>query len=643
MRLLHKYNQFLGDKPINEDVNKSKKFLKERHLLRKAAEEMGLIKGELEQQLKHGEKRSVTLNDFDEEKAKELNYKMRGMKISEEEIHQIERDPEFLKLREIFKDNIGYLYNFTYMYYVEMVSLEDIQSMYNTMLEYKDLLNHLPKKFDIRFIDTKSTNNNEVLLDGLDKLDDYRKVKKVVDKLTRELKKDYNGSPEGIKEQFSEIARAFNELGKKTDGTIDEEKRDGLWRSFFGEIRVIAGTKRYVGQLRRYKTIGEFIRAAQNFLKASENSDILAFYDKINDCNEKYGYAGADIVFDEGGILIIEVKSFPANQMLNGHTRHCIKDSNSQWENYVSNHNNKQYYVYNFNIPQYDNMSVVGITIEPNQRVRAAHAKNDSSVGSGFQRTLEQWQKEYGIEENLWAQLKPMTREEIERRERAKIAERQIVNKGLSIEDITRYVKEDGANINKDNGVCLLNAVEENDMEKVKVILQLGASPNLKKGADAPISKAKNLDMIKLLVSGGSDITGDVFNNILHDMDALEYCLKAGLDPNFNNFLPFRRVCKGNWKTRDDIGNSYLGAFKLLLKYGAKLSDERGNNMIIRWGAEYGRLDILDWLKEEGYSEKFTVKEWEEAITWISHSRKINEENKSEVLSYLENEINKRS
>jgi hypothetical protein len=636
---LHKYNQFLGDKSINEDVNKSKKFLKERHLLRKAAEEMGLITGELEQQLKHDEIRSVTLNDFTPEQGKELKYKMRGMKISEEEIHQIERDPEFLKLREILKDNIGYLYNFTYMYYVEMVTLEEIQSMYNRLLEYKDLLNQLPKKFNVAFIDTKINNNSEILVDGLDKLEDYRKVKKVIDKLTSELKKDYKKAAEGQKETFSSIATAFNEMGKRDDGTIDEEKRDGLWKSFFGEVRVIEGTKRYVGQLRRYKTIGEFNRAAENFLKASENSDILAFYDKINDCNEKFGFAGADIVFDENGILIIEVKSFPANQMLNGHTRHCIKDYNSQWERYVSNHNNKQYYIYNFNIPQHDNMSVVGITIEPGQRVRAAHAKNDSSVGSSFKRTMDKWQSDYGIEENLWAQLKPMTQEEVDRRERAKVAERQIVNKGLSIEDIIRYVKEDGANINKNNGVCLQNAVDEDDYEKVKVILQLGASPNLKKGADAPISKAKNLEMIKLLVSNGSDITGDVFNNILHDMDALEYCLKAGLDPNFNNFLPFRRVCKGNWKTKDDIGESYLGAFKLLVKYGAKLSDERGRNMIIKWSAEYSRLDILDWLDEQGLSQKFSVKDWEEAVTWISHSRKINTEIKTRVVAYLENVI----
>lgn len=640
---LHKYNQFLDQKPINEDLNKSKKFLKERHLLIKAAEEMGLIKGELEQQLKHGEKKSLTLNDFTDEQAKELRYMMRGMKISDEEIQQIERDPEFLELREELKDNIGYLYNFTYMYYVEMVTLEEIKSMYNRLLEYKNLLNQLPKKFNVGFIDTKIDNNSEILVDGLDQLEDYRKVKKIVDKLTSELKKDYKKAAEGQKEKFSSIATAFNEMGKKEDGTIDEEKRDGLWKSFFGEVRVIEGVKRYVGQLKRYKTIGEFNRAAENFLKASENSDILAFYDKINDCNEKFGFAGADIVFDENGILIIEVKSFPANQMLNGHTRHCIKDYNSQWENYVSNHNNKQYYVYNFNIPQHDNMSVVGVTIEPGQRVRAAHAKNDSSVGSGFKRTMDNWQKEYGIKDNLWDQLKPMTQEEVDRRERAKVAERRIIEKGLSIEDIVKFVKEDGANINKNNGVCLSNAVEEDDIEKAKVILQLGASPNLKKGADAPISKAKNLEMIKLLVSNGSDITGDVFNNILHDMDALEYCLKAGLDPNFNNFLPFRRVCKGSWKTRDDIGESYLGAFKLLLKYGAKLSDDRGRNMIIKWASEYSRLDILDFLSEENLSQKFTAKEWEEAITWISHSRKTNDDIKTGIFDYLNNEISKKS
>lgn len=627
---LHKYNQFLGERPINEDINKSKKFLKERHLLRKAAEEMGLIKGELEQQLKHKEIRSVTLNDFPEQ-AKDLKYKMRGMKISEDEIQQIERDPEFLKLREILKDNIGYLYNFTYMYYVEDIPLEEVERLYAKILKYRDLLNNLPKKFDAQFIDTTKKNNAESLEDGLEHLESYRKVKKVVDRMTSGLKREYKNAADAVKEKFDSIAIAFDELGKDDSGDINNDKRDALWDTFFGGIR-------------RYKNLSEFLRAAENYLKASSNSNIVSFYEKINECNEKFGIAGVNIVFDEAGILILEVKSYQANKMLNSHTRHCIASSSSYWDSYVTNHTNKQYYYYDFNIAQHDNKCVIGITIQAGQSIKTAHDKADSHVsGSNFKSILKRAEGNYSIGIDLWNLFQPMTREEIEKRERAKVAEREIVNKGLSIEDIIRYVKEDGANINKNNGVCLSNAVEEDDFEKVKTVLKLGGSPNLKKGADAPISKAKNLEMIKLLVSNGSDITGDVFNNILHDMDALEYCLKAGLDPNFNNFLPFRRVCKGNWKTRDSIGESYLGAFKLLLKHGARLSDDRGRNMIIKWASEYARLDILDFLAEQGLSEKFTVKEWEEAITWISHSRKINQEIKERVIAYLENEISKKS
>jgi tRNA G37 N-methylase Trm5 len=46
----------------------------------------------------------------------------------------------------------------------------------------------------------------------------------------------------------------------------------------------------------------------------------------------------------------------------------------------------------------------------------------------------------------------------------------------LTIEQILKYVKEDGADINKDSCKALENAVEENDVEKAKVILELGGS-----------------------------------------------------------------------------------------------------------------------------------------------------------------------
>lgn len=650
---LFKYKQFLGENSINENLDKAKKYLKDRFLLRTAAEELGFIEGELKAQLDHKEKRSLTLGDFTPEQQTEIRLKLRELRLKDDQVRNIERDPDFLKIREALgQQYIGWTYPFTYFYFVEMISMEELFTRVNTetkepdnilfkLIEYKGLLDKLPKKFDQNFIDVNVPNNAEILIDGLDSLEDYRKIKKVIDKLTPILKKDYNDSPEVIKGQFAEVCRGFEQLGGK-----DEVKKEKLWKSFFGEVRTIEsdqvihgksykkGDKRYFGPLFRYKNIREFIKAAQNYLKSSENETIIAFYDKINSCNERYGFLGSDTIYEDNGILIIEVKSFQANQFLNGHTRHCIKDYSSQWDNYVSNHNNKQYYIYNFNIPQYDNYSTIGITIQPGQSVRACHAKDDANIQSTIKNILKKWEGEYDIKDDLFGQLKPMTNEEIVRREKAKIAEREIVKKGLSIEQIKSYVREDGANINKDNCVALLHAVEENNFEKAKVILELGGSPNLRSKVDSIINKAQNLDMIKLLVSNGSELTGEVFNNICNDLDAVEYCLKQGLDPNFDNSLPIRRSCKGSWKTKDDIGEGYYDVFKLLVKYGAKLSDSGGRNMAIKWAAEYGRLNFIDYMLEKGVKTGFKA-----ALSWLKHSRKIPDDKKVITIAYLDDKI----
>ncbi len=651
---LFKYNQFINDQPLNENLDKAKKYMKERFLLRKAAGDLGFIEGELKAQLDHEEKRSVTLNDFDSEQQAQIRAKLRELRLTDDQVRSIERDPDFLKIREYLGQKyMGWTYPFTYFYFVENIPMDDLftrvnsetkepDNIFSKLVSYSGLIDKLPKKFDHNFIDTNLPNNCEILVDGLDSLEDYRKIKRVIDQLTPTQKKDYNEAPEVIKQQFTEVARAFNDLGGG-----DKEKHERLWKGFFGEVKTIEedtvihgksykkGDKRYFGQLYRYKNIREFIKAAQNYLKSADNESIIAFYEKINKCNEKYGILGADVIFDESGILIIEVKSFIANQFLNGHTRHCIKDYSSQWDNYVANHNNKQYYIYNFNIPQYDDYSTIGITIEPGQRIRACHNKPDHNITGSIKGLLKKWEKDYEIETDLFSEFKPMTQEEIDKRQRAKTAEREIIRKGLSVEQITRYVKEDGANINKDNCVALLNAVEENSIEKVKVILELGGNPNLRSKADAIINKAQTLDMIKLLVANGSELTGEVFNNICNDIEAVEYCLKQGLDPNFDNSLPLRRSAKGSWESVSNIGEGYFDVFKLLIKYGARYTDAR--NMPLKWSAEYGRFDFVEYMVNE--LELKTG--FKSALTWIAHARKVPTEVKEKMVEYLKDKIEK--
>ena len=652
---LFKYNQFLSKNALNENLevlnenlDKAKKFMKERELLFNAAADLGLIKGELKSQLDHKEKRSLLLSDFTTEQQAEIRQKMRTIKFDERKIKDIERDPDFKKIRDYLGQKyIGWTYPFTYFYFVEMVPMEELftnpDCVFNKLIKYDGLLDKLPKKFDQNFIDTNIKNNNEVLIDGLDSLEDYKKIKKVIDQLTPVLKKDYMDSPQVIKDQFAEVCRGFDQLGNG-----DENKKEKLWRSFFGEIRIIdsdqviygvaykKGDKRYFGPLNRYKNIREFIKASQNYLKSSENETIMIFYEKINKCNDRFGTLGADTVYEDNGILIIEVKSFQANQFLNGHTRHCIKDSAYHWDSYVSSQYNKQYYIYNFNIPQYDDLSTIGITIEPGQKVRACHAKSDANISSNIKSILKKWEKEYEIKEDLFSLLKPMTNEEIEKREKAKKAEREIIIKGISIEKIIKYVKEDGANVNKDDCVCLSNAVEENDIEKVKVILDLGGSPNLRTKGNAIINKAQTLDMVKLLVANGSELTGEVFNNICNDLNAVEYCLKQGLNPNFDDCLPFRRCCKGTWKSRSDIGEGYFDVMLLLVKYGARISDPGPRNMHVKWAANYCRTDFLDYMIEHGVQNGF-----KSALDWVEHSRKILPADNAKIVAYLKDKIQK--
>ncbi len=668
MKKLFKYNNFNSSNKLNENLAKSKKFLKEREMMKLAATELDLIQGELKYEVEEGKKKTLSMGDFTPDQQQSLRMKLRDIRLTEDQVRSIERDPEFLKLRELINDNIGYLYNFVYMYYVEMIPYTEIEALYKDVLEFRPLLDKLKdiekigKNFDINFIDTTIPNekehrtNAEILAEGIEELKSYRKVKKIIDTLPPKLKRSYNDAPVFMKEQIAEIARGFEEV-PDTMTTEGITKKERVWKNFFGEMKQDTnamtldnkpnpnfGKMVYQSRLRRFEAydnpIREFIKAAKSHLESSMSDGYNERIEKINKCSDRFGRMGANIVFNNNGIIIVEVFSHSANAFLNSHCNHCIVNYQSYWNSYLGEYN-KQYYIYNTNIPSMDDKSTIGVTIKPDRTYTggACQTVRNSSVNN-FKDVLKGWERSYGIDSDLWNQLQPLIKEEIERRERAKLANREIVNPGLSIDQIKSFVREDGADINNGDGKALQNAVKEDDLEKTRVILQLGGNPNLKKGADAPISSAQNIDMIKLLVSFGSDMTGDVFKSIIGDVDSLEFCLKAGLDPHFSNSLPIRAAMKGSYVNTNNPGKSYFESFKILLKYGTKLRhEESGRNMILKWAAEYLRYEVMDHLKETGRVKDFTKDDWEGAKKWISHSRKIVDDDKAKMNQYIDKSI----
>ncbi len=667
--IIRNYQDFRQYSLINEDLDKSKKLLKDKYMLELAVKELDLLnptissqRKELAEQLKHKEINGIKLNDFTQEEQSLIYQKIRTLKIEPNKLKEIERDKEFndikkisyteeipdsknpnIKKKKVYElgiNNIGWLYMFTYFYYIENVSIPELENVYAFLMEYKGLLDKLPKKFNLNFIDTNIPNNFEKLLDGIEDIRKYKNLKKVYDSLTPILKKDYNDSPVLIKDKVSDIAQGFSTLGGS-----DMEKKTRLWKAFFGEERLItsdiyihgqfykSGERRYFGPLFRYKDIREFVRAAENFLKSCKNEGITEFYKRIEDCNKTFGTLGSDVVYDENGILVIDVKSFNANRILNGHTRHCIKDSQSTWSSYGLDDQNKQYYIYNFNLPNYDGLSTIGLTIEPNHNIRACHDKDDRSLTSNIKSILKQWENTYNLTVDIYRDyLIPMSKEEIKRREDSKKANREVIKPLISIEELKKLVQVDGADINTQNCQVLLNAVEENNLEKTKVALEMGANPNMRSG-DAIINRAKTIDMIKLLVQYYSQLTGVVFENICHDLDCVTFCLNQGLDPNFGNYLPYRRCCRGSYLSESQPGESYFKVLMELIKYGATIPKD--NDSFLRWAAEFGRLDIINYLYNQGVK-----KGYKSSQKWVANSRKLPDDMKTQTLELLKKYAN---
>lgn len=615
MRLLQ-YTNF-GAPSVNENIQQSKKFLKDRYVQYKIYNSKPEFKKDLNPEqlddLKAGVG-NIKLTDFSPDHQEEIKKIFRETKVSEDEVRRIERHPDFIKIKEMLGDrNFGYAYMFVYFHFVEKLPMEECKRLFANLQRCQDLLSRLRRPI-ATFIDPNVPNNAENLADDLVRIDHYRAYKKFINELLPELKKEEPNAPVAVKRKLEELAVAFDEIGKNHEtGVIDEEVRRSLQKIFFEKVK-------------RWHTLRELIVATENYLKGVTNGNMSKFYQLIENCNSKFGNYGAEICYDEANILVLEIRSFAANRMLNSNTSHCIKDSQSYWDSYVGGETNynKQYYIYNFNLGPSDNNSIIGITIEPGQGIRACHDKRDGGMSSTVKSLFNKWEKELGLKSNtIWSHLQPMSKAEIELKKRRVVANREIVKPGLTINQIKKYITEDGADPNAGSGQALHNAVMANDLEKSQLLLDLGASPNLRfttKGRlEATIAQAQDIEMIKLLVSYGCELTQEVFKKINDDYDAIKYCLEQGLDPNFDNGLALRLACRS--------GN--IESIKLVIEYGANWKDQK--NMPLCWAAEHGKKNVIEWLWEKGLKDG-----WERPMNWLQHSRKLTSDQKIVMLDWLQ-------
>lgn len=588
--MIAKYSEFKDS--LNENIQQAKTYMKNRaiKLKRVALSEEG---------------------ETDEETLKKVG-------LSPMEVREAEQNREFIKIKDLVKDAPGYTYVFTKFYFEDMADLEpqqrmeDLITLYNTLKDLRQSLSSLPMPVD-RYTTQKPTAEDprgpyERLIDDLEKLKGSRLTNKWIGELLTWQKPWFDRMTPVQKEKIDGIAIAFDEFGKTPDGKKDPAVNKVLQEIFWKKVG-------------RYKTLSELISGAESNIRAVNNAAMSKFLIAMSKVNDKYGEInGVEEIYNENNILIIEVRSYVANRELNANTAHCIKDSQSQWNHYVGDDKfTKQYYIYNFNLDASDNKSVIGVTVGERGRVTACHLKNDA----GFSDRIEPYMKSIKVPMSV---LAPMSSEEIEKKKKRMIANKEIVKPKLTLDQVKKYFEE-GADPNAQTGIPLQNAVKEDDYDRVKYLLTVGAYPNVGNA----IKFAKNLDMIKLLVDYGSEINNEVFHSILKDYDAVEYVLKAGVDPNFEKGLAIRTAAR--------LGDTKM--IELLIKYGANVSERR--YMVVKWAVEHANLDVIKFLMEKmrQFSDpNFKDKEMREKlindwIHWCQSSDKITEKQKEETKDLL--------
>jgi hypothetical protein len=521
--------------------------------------------------------RAQKQEQFKSENPDATEEQLRGISLDAKEQADAERNPLFQKVKNTVTSNDNYTFLMTKIFFEDFggdeQQLQELKNLYDNIKR-----DGLPKNIEMyvnpeRFLkgkiddkeykdfttrgDGSKKSISEMISDDLDKLGGEKSFKQFTDEFPAWQNTLLKSANKQQIQKLKEVADEFTRMGVDDDGNFDSNLNKTYKRDFFSKLK-------------DFKTIDQIIDAAKAKIKSANNGKFGVLIKKIQKVNAQFGEInGAKVVYEENGYLVIEVFSYIANVELNSHTKHCIARSPFHWNSYLRDFN-KQYYVYNFNVDETDNYSVIGMTIEPNGTIGASHLKDDKNCLGDFKKII----KDYGIPLSVFA---PMSKEEVEIKKKRIEASKKIVAPDLTVE-LAEECLENGADPNAEGGIPLKNAVKSDNKELVSLLLKKGAMVNLTLDENSPtaISFAKDLDMIKLLVDNGASLNSKIFKSAactevktgffkITNIDVLEYLLESGMDHSFEIFYPCRTAAQ----------SGDIKSMELLLKYADNIPGDK--------------------------------------------------------------------
>jgi len=244
------------------------------------------------------------------------------------ELHISETDPKFLKLKELLKNNMGYMGTFTKWYIKDHESWDKIEEIFK-MLKTTQI--------------DKPIEEFEKLEDLYDFIQNYE-----INKKTNQV---INALPSRTRELVNEDLRNLISLNTQYAKHIKD------WYSKKGG---------------RYKDIKSLYSDTNDFIKnLSGGFNLEAILKKAEGTN-------SDVIVATPDLLMLRINDYATSKAL-GSKHWCIVTSESMFKSYVTEFTT-QYFFWDFTKDISDKKHMIGATISPNGTISNAHWADDSAV-----------------------------------------------------------------------------------------------------------------------------------------------------------------------------------------------------------------------------------------------------------------------
>lgn len=271
-----------------------------------------------------------------------------------------ESDTLFKRIITLFKDSTSYQ-----VWAIKMVF--NNYAHYETIQAYKEWADNNHQLVQKLSKGTLTAYNTPSLMERLGKeisaLEKYLIVKRNVDKFNTDQRKAWS-----------------NYIGDTSDGWVCAANNritelEALFKIF--EKCPSWKQKNFITKMSAFRDgwkLAENLKNCVNEDYTWDREDLLAFVSVHT--------PSTDVVYDKDKVVILNIKDYESSRKTCGgnKTGWCITNNPSQFDNYVTSKNHKQYFMFNFGLEEQDDLSKIGFTVDAKDGITDAHAQRNGSL-----------------------------------------------------------------------------------------------------------------------------------------------------------------------------------------------------------------------------------------------------------------------